>query len=194
MWDTAGGRIIWRGSSAGAPPLWRRCWTWPPLFLHQSMPRLRLGMTVDAAVSTLDALNYLTRTADLKETLRRVCRWLRPGGLFLFDVNTPYKFRRMDGQVYLDETEDSYCVWRTFYASRQKICTYQVDLFRRTGDGTWDRTFEEHRERSWEREELEAFLKEAGFDDVTVTGDLTSRPPAPEEDRWIFRCRKAVNS
>ncbi|HJB76935.1 MAG TPA: methyltransferase domain-containing protein [Candidatus Oscillibacter avistercoris] len=166
----------------------------PPLFLHQSMPRLRLGMTVDAAVSTLDALNYLTRTADLKETLRRVCRWLRPGGLFLFDVNTPYKFRRMDGQVYLDETEDSYCVWRTFYAPRQKICTYQVDLFRRTGDGTWDRTFEEHRERSWEREELEAFLKEAGFDDVTVTGDLTSRPPAPEEDRWIFRCRKAVNS
>ena len=166
----------------------------PPLFLHQSMPRLRLGMTVDAAVSTLDALNYLTRTADLEETLRRVCRWLRPGGLFLFDVNTPYKFRRMDGQVYLDETEDSYCVWRTFYASRQKICTYQVDLFRRTGDRTWDRTFEEHRERSWEREELEAFLKEAGFDDVTVTGDLTSRPPAPEEDRWIFRCRKAVNS
>ena len=166
----------------------------PPLFLHQSMPRLRLGMTVDAAVSTLDALNYLTRTADLKETLRRVCRWLRPGGLFLFDVNTPYKFRRMDGQVYLDETEDSYCVWRTFYAPRQKICTYQVDLFRRTGDGTWDRTFEEHRERSWEREELEAFLKEAGFDDVTVTGDLSSRPPAPEEDRWIFRCRKAVNS
>ena len=51
----------------------------PPLFLHQSMPRLRLGMTVDAAVSTPDALNYLTRTADLKETLRRVCRWLRPG-------------------------------------------------------------------------------------------------------------------
>ena len=151
-------------------------------------------MTVDAAVSTLDALNYLTRTADLKETLRRVCRWLRPGGLFLFDVNTPYKFRRMDGQVYLDETEDSYCVWRTFYAPGRKICTYQVDLFRRTGDGTWDRTFEEHRERSWEREELEAFLKEAGFDDVTVTGDLTSRPPAPEEDRWIFRCRKAVNS
>ena len=73
----------------------------PPLFLHQSMPRLRLGMTVDAAVSTLDALNYLTRTADLKETLRRVCRWLRPGGLFLFDVNTPYKFRRMTAR----------CIW-----------------------------------------------------------------------------------
>ena len=51
----------------------------PPMFLHQSMPRLHLGMEVDAAISTLDALNYLTRTADLRETLRRVYRWLRPG-------------------------------------------------------------------------------------------------------------------
>ena len=164
----------------------------PPIFLHQSMPRLHLGMEVDAAISTLDALNYLTRTADLRETLRRVYRWLRPGGLFLFDVNTPYKLRRMDGQVYLDETEDSYCVWRTFYAPGRKICTYQVDLFRLNANGSWDRAFEEHRERAWGREELETYLTEAGFGAVTVTGDLTSRPPAAEEDRWIFRCQKPV--
>ena len=152
----------------------------------------KAGMEVDAAISTLDALNYLTRTADLRETLRRVYRWLRPGGLFLFDVNTPYKLRRMDGQVYLDETEDSYCVWRTFYAPGRKICTYQVDLFRLNANGSWDRAFEEHRERAWGREELETYLTEAGFGAVTVTGDLTSRPPAAEEDRWIFRCQKPV--
>ena len=148
----------------------------PPMFLHQSMPRLHLGMEVDAAISTLDALNYLTRTADLRETLRRGYRWPR----------------RMDGQVYLDETEDSYCVWRTFYAPGRKICTYQVDLFRLNANGSWDRAFEEHRERAWGREELETYLTEAGFGAVTVTGDLTSRPPAAEEDRWIFRCQKPV--
>ena len=139
----------------------------PPMFLHQSMPRLHLGMEVDAAISTLDALNYLTRTADLRETLRRVYRWLRPGGLFLFDVNTPY-------------------------APGRKICTYQVDLFRLNANGSWDRAFEEHRERAWGREELETYLTEAGFGAVTDTGDLTSRPPAAEEDRWIFRCQKPV--
>ena len=163
-----------------------------PLFLHQAMPRLRLGREVDAAISTLDSLNYLTRTADLRETLRRVCRWLKPGGVFCFDVNSPYKLRRMDGQVYLDETEDSFCVWRTFFSERTRICTYQVDLFRENGQGAWDRAFEEHRERAWGREELEAYLREAGFDCVIVTGDLTSRPPRPEEDRWIFRCRKPL--
>ena len=166
----------------------------PPMFLCQSMEKLDLYGTIDACVCCLDSVNYVTSPQKLQKAFQRVHLFLMPGGLFLFDVNTPEKLAGLDGQVFLDETEDSYCVWRTFYAPRQKICTYQVDLFRRTGDGTWDRTFEEHRERSWEREELEAFLKEAGFDDVTVTGDLTSQPPAPEEDRWIFRCRKAVNS
>ena len=164
-----------------------------PLFLHQAMPRLRLGMTVDAAISTLDSLNYLTRTSDLRETFRRVCGCLRPGGVFYFDVNTPWKLRRMDGQVYLDETEDSFCVWRTFFSEKTGICTYQVDLFQENGQGSWNRAFEEHRERAWSREELESYLKDAGFCAVTVTGDLTSRPPRPEEDRWIFQCRKPLN-
>ena len=164
-----------------------------PLFLHQAMPRLRLEMTVDAAISTLDSLNYLTRTSDLRETFRRVCGCLRPGGVFYFDVNTPWKLRRMDGQVYLDETEDSFCVWRTFFSEKTGICTYQVDLFQENGQGSWNRAFEEHRERAWSREELESYLKDAGFCAVTVTGDLTSRPPRPEEDRWIFQCRKPLN-
>ncbi len=164
----------------------------PPLFLCQSMPRLRLTEPVDAVVSTLDSLNYLTRPSDLRETFRRVGRYLRPGGLFLFDVNTPYKLRRMDRQMYMDETEESYCVWRTFFSETTRVCTYQVDLFRLRRDGPWDRDYEEHRERAWTEEELRRFLTEAGFTDIRLTGDLTQRPPRAEEDRWNLRCRRAA--
>ena len=157
----------------------------PPLFLHQAMPRLKLLEPVDAAVSTLDSLNYLTREKDLRETFRRVFRYLVPGGQFLFDVNSPAKLRRMDGQMYMDETEESFCVWRTFFSVKTQVCTYQVDLFRLNGDGTWEKDFEEHRERAWTQEQLWAFLTEAGFEKIKITGDLTSRPPRPEEDRWI---------
>lgn len=159
----------------------------PPLFVCQSMSHLCLPEPVDAAICTLDAINYLTRTRDLRETFKRVYRTLKPGGAFLFDVNTPYKLQRMDGQMYMDETEESFCCWRTFFSPKTKICTYQVDLFRLRRDGTWDRDFEEHRERAWSREELETYLTEAGFRDITVTGDLTHRPPKPKEDRWILR-------
>ena len=162
----------------------------PPLFLHQTMPRLRLLEPVDAAVSTLDSLNYLTREKDIRETFCRVYRWLKPGGMFIFDVNTPYKLRRMDGQMYMDETEDSFCVWRTFFSERTRVCTYQVDLFRLRRDGTWDRDFEEHRERAWTQEELRTYLTDAGFTDIRLTGDLTLRPPKAEEDRWIVRAAR----
>ena len=164
----------------------------PPFFLHQSMPRLHLTEGVDAAVSTLDSLNYLTRASDLRETFRRVGRYLRPGGLFLFDVNTPYKLRRMDRQLYMDETEESYCVWQTFFSEKTRICTYQVDLFRPRRDGAWEREFEEHRERAWTEAELRQFLTETGFADIQITGDLTGCPPRAEADRWNVRCRRAA--
>ena len=163
----------------------------PPLFICQAMDRLRLGAPVDAAVSTLDSLNYLTTERALAETFRRVHRWLRPGGGFYFDVNTPEKFRRMDGQVYLDETEESFCAWRTFFSERTGICTYQVDLFQLRPDGTWERSFEEHRERAWTEERLTRLLAEAGFTEIACTGDLSTRPPEAGADRWNFRAVRA---
>ena len=156
----------------------------PPLFLHQSMPRLKLIEPVDAAVSTLDSLNYLTREKDIRETFRRVYRWLKPGGQFIFDVNSPYKLRRMDGQMYMDETEDVYCVWRTEFS--RGVCTYWVDLFELREDGSWERSCEEHRERAYEPEELTQWLREAGFTKITVTGDLRAKAPRADEDRWII--------
>ena len=162
----------------------------PPMFFHQSMEKLRLVEPVDAAISTVDAINYLTREKDVRETFKRVYRWLKPGGQFIFDVNTPYKLCRMDGELYTDETEESYCVWRTFWSEKQKCCTYQVDLFQRTENDTWEREFEEHRERAWAEEELRQFLTEAGFRQIFVTGDMTTRVPREDDDRVIFRAVK----
>ena len=160
------------------------------MFLHQSMEKLRLASEVDAVISTIDAINYLTKETALRETFKRVYKWLRPGGQFIFDVNSPYNLRRMDGQLYTDETEESYCVWRTFFSEKQQVCTYQVDLFRLRRDGAWERDYEEHRERAWTEEELRSALAEAGFTKVKLTGDLKQKAPGEHEDRWIFHCEK----
>ena len=78
-----------------------------PIFLHQSMPKLDLYGTVDAAVCCLDSLNYLTRPADVQRTFQRLHLFIAPGGLLVFDVNTVEKLSALDGQVFLDETEDT---------------------------------------------------------------------------------------
>lgn len=156
-----------------------------PIFLHQSMPRLDLYGTVDAAVCCLDSLNYLTRPDDLRRTLERLRLFIAPGGLLVFDVNTEEKFRMMDGQVFLDETEDAYCIWRTSY--RRRICTYHVDLFRRCGT-LWRRSEELHRQRYYDRQELCQALSAAGFGRIRVYGDCRMRSPRQGEQRVYYSC------
>lgn len=156
-----------------------------PLFVHQPMQRLRLPQPVDWVFSGLDSINYLTDPKACQETFRRVFQSLRPGGAFLFDVNTPSKLRAMDGQVFLDEDEDVYCVWRGEFDESSRICSYGMDLFQRQGR-FWVRSFEEHQEYAYEPDELERYLHEAGFTDVTCFGDLRREPPGEREQRIYF--------
>ena len=155
-----------------------------PVFLHQSMPKLDLYGTVDAAICCLDSLNYLTAPGDVQRTFERLHLFIAPGGVLIFDINTVAKLQALDGQVFLDETEDTYCVWRTEY--RRGLCTYFVDLFRLQPDGAWNRQWEIHRQRAYTVEELTAWLKDAGFGDIRTYGDMVRRSPREGEQRVYF--------
>ena len=161
-----------------------------PIFLHQSMERLDLYGTVDACVCCLDSVNYVTRPKLLARAFERVQLFLEPGGLFVFDINTPEKLLGLDGQVFLDETEDTYCVWRAQYAPRRRICTYYMDLFCRTPEGLWERGEELHEEYAYPPGELEDMLRSAGFAGIRRYGDKKLRPPVAGEDRIFFTARK----
>ena len=161
-----------------------------PIFLHQAMEDLDLYGTIDACVCCLDSVNYVTRPRTLARAFRRVHTFLMPGGLFLFDVNTPDKLCGLDGQVFLDEDADAYCVWRADYSPRRRICTYGMDLFFREGGRLWRREEEVHEEYAYEPPELEDMLRAAGFRHIRQYGELRFRAPAPGEGRIFFAARK----
>ena len=161
----------------------------PPMFVCQPLQELHLPRAVDLAVCALDSLDYITEPADCKEAIRRVYKALNPGGCFIFDVNTPEKLRAMDGQVFLDEDEDVYCVWRGEFDDETNICSYGMDLFRRQGS-VWHRSFEEHREYAYSQEELVQNLKEAGFTSIRVYADRRFEAPAEGEQRIYIKARK----
>ncbi len=161
----------------------------PPRFVCQSLQKLLLPRGVDLAVCALDSLDYITDPADCAEAIRRIYRVLNPGGCFIFDVNTPEKLRAMDGQVFLDEDDDVYCVWRGDFDPQTNICSYGMDLFQRQGN-VWLRSFEEHKEYAYSAEQLKGFLKAAGFTSIRVYGDRKFSSPEPGEQRIYIKARK----
>jgi len=161
----------------------------PPRFVCQKLQQLRLPRGVDLAVCALDSLDYITDPADCAEAIRRVYKVLNPGGIFIFDVNTPEKLRAMDGQVFLDEDDDVYCVWRGEFDEETNICSYGMDLFQRRGE-LWERSFEEHREYAYSREQLTQYLKAAGFSHIEVYADRLFEAPRPGEQRIYIKARK----
>ena len=162
----------------------------PPIFLCQSMEKLDLYGTIDACVCCRDSVNYVTNPRQLKKAFERVHLFLMPGGLFLFVINTPDKLRGLDGGMFIDETDDAYCVWRAEYSPRRRICTYGMDIFRLEEDGRWSRGEEVHEEYAYEPDELEEYLREAGFTRIRRHGCLKMRAPVPGEERIFFTAVK----
>ena len=161
----------------------------PPQFVCQSLEKLCLPRGVDLAVCALDSLDYITDPADCARAIQRVYKALNPGGIFIFDVNTPEKLRAMDGQVFLDEDEDVYCVWRGEFDEKTNICSYGMDLFQRRGK-MWERSCEEHREYAYSREQLAGYLKAAGFTHIEVWADRQLVSPRLGEQRIYLKARK----
>ena len=135
-----------------------------PLFVCQSAQEQDLYGTVDAAVCSLDGINYLP-PEDLGEVFRRLCLFIRPGGLLIFDVKSPESLRELDGSVFVDEDEDLLCLWRADYDRDGDCLVYGMDLFEREGE-LWRRSGEEHVEYAHERDLLRRELLSHGFEDI----------------------------
>ncbi|WP_306487827.1 class I SAM-dependent DNA methyltransferase [Agathobaculum sp.] len=159
-----------------------------PLFLNQRMEALDLYGTVDACLCCLDSINYVTEPQTLQKAFERVHLFLEPkSGLFVFDINTPEKFACMDGNAYVREDEDVFCVWQA--AVEDSLCAYQFDIFAREG-GKWTRAQETHEERIYTVEQLTDMLEKAGFSEIKTYGDQSFAPVRGGEDRIYFTARK----
>ena len=160
-----------------------------PTFVCQPPQKLYLPRAVDLAVCALDSMDYITDPEDCRQAIHRVYKALNPGGCFIFDVNTSEKLRAMDGQVFLDENEDTFCVWRGEFDEKTNILSYGMDIFQRQGN-LWQRSFEEHLEYAYTANQLTGWLKEAGFTKIEVFSDRRLEPPKTGEQRIYLKARK----
>ena len=165
------------------------------LFLLQDMREFELYGTVGAITCCLDSINYLTGDGELKKCFSLVHNYLDPDGLFLFDVNTPYKFKNVYGSnSYVYEEDDcgneSFCVWQNFYDEKTKLCDFSLTVFERNeGKESYSRRDELQTERCYSNDELIKTLTECGFELIGFYSDFNFTPANDENERWYVVAR-----
>lgn len=156
-----------------------------PLFICQGAGKLDLYGTVDAAYSSLDSLNYVP-FPELEECFARLRNFVRPGGLFIFDLRTPEFLRSMDGSVSVDETDDVLCLWRGRFDESACALRYGMDIFEREEGDLYLRSNEEHTEYAHEPEKVMAALESAGFTEPRFCPE----GPMAGPDRVFIVCKR----
>ena len=167
------------------------------LFLLQDMRDFELYGTVGAITCCLDSINYLLSEQDVRRCFCCAHNYLDPDGLFLFDVNTPYKFRTVYGDnAYILEDEDLggavYCGWQNHFDEDAGLCTFDLSLFEQTPNGLYERSDEQQCERMYTREQLTELLRSTGFEVLSCFGGWDMSEPEADCQRWYFvaRCKK----
>lgn len=153
-----------------------------PLFLCQDAAELDLYGTVDAAYCSLDGINYIHPEA-LPEVFTRLKLFIRPGGLFIFDIRDAQWLKSLDGDVFVDESPDALCLWRADFDEDENAIVYGMDIFSRHGK-LWSRDSEEHVEYAHDTIWLEKILRANGFVDIVF------KPDFPHDGRIILTAKR----
>lgn len=161
------------------------------LYLLQDMREFELYGTVGAVVSVCDSLNYITEEDDLLQVFRLVNNYLDPGGLFLFDMNTSYKFEELMGENTIAENrEDCSFIWENYFDKETGINEYDLTIYAMGEDGRYDRFEETHFERYYEPEKVIALLERAGMEFICVKDGFSDEEPKTCSERLVFLARE----
>lgn len=164
------------------------------LYLNQDMREFELYGTVAAVVSICDSLNYITEYNDLVRVFSLVNNYLDPDGLFIFDLNTDYKFQKIsDCTIAENRTEGSF-IWENTYFEEEHINEYALTIFSPCEDGRYEKYEELHYERVYSLDEIKAALKEAGMQFVAAYNAFTHKPPQKDSERIYIIARECGKS
>ena len=169
------------------------------LYLQQDMREFELYGTVSAVVSICDSMNYMTSDEDLLSVFRLVNNYLDKDGVFIFDMNTEYKYKELMGDTTIAENrEDVSFIWENLYDAEQRLNEYCLTLFAKAeteednedGPALYEKYEEVHLQRAYPLEEVKRLLAEAGMTFVAAYNVLTHEMPGPECERMYIVARE----
>ena len=159
------------------------------LLINQSIADFELFGTVQAAISTLDTLNYLLSKRDVERCIKLTRNYLEKGGVFVFDVNTKHRYEHCYGErcfVYETDEGDT-LVWENEYTP--PIHSLILTMFKKREDGAFEKQTEVQTQRLYPIEEIQDILEKNGFSVLGIYGstDLSELTETSEKAYFVAR-------
>ncbi len=156
-------------------------------WINQKMEKTELLVNADVVISTLDSINHLDSPADMLACFKRVRENMCSGGVFVFDVNTPYKHQKILGNnTFVYDVDGVYCAWQNTYVEQNDAVEMELDLFFEQKNGSYIRKTDRVRELTMPQEEFCRFLQIAGLEVVTVYDYLRFAKPKKNSEKIVI--------
>ncbi|MFT3982307.1 MAG: class I SAM-dependent methyltransferase [Lachnospiraceae bacterium] len=160
------------------------------LYLLQDMREFELYGTVRGVISICDSMNYLTEAVDMLTVFRLVKNYLDWDGIFIFDLNTIYKYKELLGDhVFAENREECSFIWENEYDEQEMLNEYALTLFVREGD-LYRKHEEMHYQRAYALEEVKKLVDESGLQLLAVYDAFTHESPKEDSERVYFIAKK----
>lgn len=161
------------------------------LYLLQDMREFELYGTVRAVVSICDSMNYLMEYEELVQVFARINNYLDPGGVFIFDLNTIYKYEQELGDRTIAENrEEGSFIWENYYDGKEQINEYDLTLFIREADGRYRKYEETHYQRAYSLETVRWAIAAAGMEFVAAYDAFGKHAPRKDSERIYVIARE----
>ena len=161
------------------------------LYLMQDMREFELYGTVRGIYSACDCINYILDEDELREVFALVNNYLDPKGVFVFDINSPFKYRELLAENTFAETREEGCfIWENYYDEAEQINEYDLTLYIKAEDKKFLRFQEVHYQRCYELSTIKRLLEEAGMEFVTAYDAYTKQPVSEESEKILVIARE----
>ncbi len=162
------------------------------LFLCQKAEELDLFGTIQCAVSTLDTFNHIDSIEKIEKAISLVSLFMDMNGIFIFDMNTPYKHENVLGNnTFVYDMDEVYCVWQNSYDENAEKTDIDLDFFiKNEDDECFERYSESFSEYVYDINEIISIIKKCGFTLLATADDYSDKPVSDTTERITFICKK----
>lgn len=164
----------------------------PIQYLCQDMREIDMFGTIGITICALDSINHLESPEDVRKVFEKVSLFAEPQGLFIFDINTPYKHRNiLADNTFTYETDNVYCVWENSLNRNTDEVSIHLEFFECDEDdkNIYYRSSESFREKAYSLESIEKMLEESGLEVIAEYDDDSFNPPYEESQRIVVVAR-----